>query len=140
MYELKIKFEGIDYWNRPIFKSINGKDRYGSVNKLFNQNMREDAVLEEIVEDDLLYFGNSFGCEPMGDPAGNIKIVRPGWSLEKNDRIYIKSEVDGKMIAVTAIFTRVRKANEYLEIHPEEGMIYEFGGFVFIASNDDLGY
>jgi len=133
---VKVKFEGIDSWNRPVFKSLLSKSRYGSVDILFDYNTTELKVLEKINEDNLLFFGDSFGCEPMGDTVTNLEIVRP----EPEQRIYIKSAVDGKMIAITAIFTRVHRANEYLEIHPEEGVIYEFGGLVFVADNNDLGY
>ena len=63
--EILIKFEGIDFWNRPIFKSLETKSRYGSVEILCDYNETEKKVLEKVNEDDLLYFGNSFGCEPM---------------------------------------------------------------------------
>lgn len=74
--EILIKFEGIDRFNRPIFKSLDTKSRYGSVDMLFNYNATEEEVLERISEKDLLWFGNSFGCEPMGDPCENLKIMR----------------------------------------------------------------
>lgn len=55
-------------------------------------------------------------------------------------RIYVKSEVDGKMIAITAILPTVQAANEYLTDNPEEGVIYQYNNLIFIARNDDLGY
>lgn len=78
---IKIKFRGIDNFNHAVFKtieSINGRHSYfGSVNTLFNYEATEKEVLEKISEDDLVYFGNSFGCEPMGTHSGNIEILTP---------------------------------------------------------------
>ena len=70
---IKVVFEGIDSWNRAVFKSINSKERFGSTDKLVNT---EDEAKALITEQDLVYFGNSFGCEPMGwTPQYAIKIV-----------------------------------------------------------------
>ena len=33
---IKVDFEGIDFFNRPIFKDIKSKNRYGDVNNLFS--------------------------------------------------------------------------------------------------------
>lgn len=55
-------------------------------------------------------------------------------------RIYVKSEVDGKMIVITAILPTVQAANEYLTDNPEEGVIYQYNNLIFISRNDDLGY
>jgi len=71
-----IVFEGIDRFNRPIFKAKEHRDRYGSTEKLFDYGASEDEVLDVIDENDLCFFGSSFGCEPMGTPAYEIKIVR----------------------------------------------------------------
>ncbi len=84
-----IKFEGIDRWNRPIFKSLETKSRYGSVDHLFNDDSTEDDVLAIITEKDLLFFGNNFGCEPMGDPTKNLKIVR---MFKKGDKVKISED------------------------------------------------
>jgi len=74
---IEIKFAGIDEWNRAVFVSIEKPKRYyGSVTKLFNYDAAQDIVLKELFEDDLCYFGDSFGCEPMGTLAGNLKIVK----------------------------------------------------------------
>lgn len=73
---IKIKFAGIDGWNRPVFVSTEKPYQYyGSTCILFNYNDTEETVLSKIDEDDLSYFGNHFGCEPMGTIAGNIEIV-----------------------------------------------------------------
>ena len=74
--EILVKFEGIDRFNRPIFKSLKTKSRYGSVDVLFNYDSTEKDVLRKVSEKDLLYFGNSFGCEPMGDSVENLIIMR----------------------------------------------------------------
>ena len=76
--KITVMFEGIDHWNRPVFKSTKTKSRYGSVDFLFNYNTSEKEVLEIISEKDLLYFGNNFGCEPMGNPCKNLKILIKG--------------------------------------------------------------
>ena len=74
---IKIKFKGIDGWNRPVFKSIEKPfTYYGSVDTLFDLDATEEEVLSKISEDCLCYFGNSFGCEPMGTASGNIEIVK----------------------------------------------------------------
>ena len=73
---IEIKFEGLDFFGRPIFKSLKTESRYGSTDILFNDYVTEQEVLKKITEKDLCYFGNSFGCEPMGDFITNIKIKR----------------------------------------------------------------
>ena len=67
-----VKFEGIDSWYRPIFKDLNSNKRYGSTDKLCRNRLEAQGVTEA----DLLYFGNSFDCEPFGSIHNNLKIVR----------------------------------------------------------------
>jgi hypothetical protein len=77
MKTVKIRFAGVDSWNRPVFKSIDKPGRYfGSVIELFDMGATESDVLAKIGEDDLVYFGDCFDCEPMGSASGNIEIVR----------------------------------------------------------------
>ena len=71
----KVQFVGIDNWNRPIFKNIVSKRYYGSTDDLFHSEATEAEVLEHVTNKDLLYFGTSFGCEPMGTHA-DVIIVR----------------------------------------------------------------
>jgi hypothetical protein len=59
-------FVGIDDYNRPVFKQEGTIYYYGATDKLFNYNATPEEVLSEVTENDLCYFGNSFGCEPMG--------------------------------------------------------------------------
>lgn len=74
---IKIKFAGIDGWNRPVFKSIEKPYRfYGDTCNLFNSDATEKEVLSKIEIDNLCYFGDHFGCEPCGTTAGNIEIVK----------------------------------------------------------------
>jgi len=73
---MNIQFEGIDDFNRPIFKGIDSNQRFGSVDFLFGYESTEKEVLDVISEEDLLYFGNTFECEPMGSAAPEINIVR----------------------------------------------------------------
>lgn len=64
---LKLKFKGIDDWNRPVFKDIEKKQYYGSTDILFSYNATEKEVMEEVNrKEQLTWFGSSFGCEPMG--------------------------------------------------------------------------
>lgn len=62
---IKLKFVGIDDWNRPVFKSELGH-YYGSVDKLFEYNADDKTVLSQLSVDDICYFGSSFNCEPNG--------------------------------------------------------------------------
>jgi len=64
--KIKLIFVGIDNWNRPVFKAENRKEYYGSVNELFSEGSTKEEVLSKIDEYDLCYFGDHFGCEPMG--------------------------------------------------------------------------
>ena len=43
---MKVKFEGIDDFNRPIFKGIDSNQRFGSVDFLFGYESTEKEVLE----------------------------------------------------------------------------------------------
>ena len=71
-----IKFVGIDRFNRPIFRSTkHPKNFFGSVDILFNRAATQSEVLSKVKEKDICYFGNRFGCEPMGTSAKNIVIV-----------------------------------------------------------------
>lgn len=47
---LKLKFYGIDNFNRPIFKNIEKKQFYGSTDKLFNHNANVTEVLKIVDE------------------------------------------------------------------------------------------
>ena len=64
--KVKLQFAGIDSWNRPVFKSPNEKAYFGDVNNLFNDEATEVEVLKKVTIYDLCYFGDHFGCEPMG--------------------------------------------------------------------------
>ena len=69
-------FEGIDDWNRPVFKdSLNY--RWGDVNNLFNWNATADEVLAKITVNDICYFGHSFnkGEDPNGATPDPNKII-----------------------------------------------------------------
>ena len=61
----ELKFEGIDNWNRPIFKDLNN-NRYGSVCTLFRFTATYEDVIKKLSVFNLSYFGKTFGCEPFG--------------------------------------------------------------------------
>ena len=37
----KVRFEGIDDFNRPVFKSLDNRNRYGSTDELFSHDAKE---------------------------------------------------------------------------------------------------
>ena len=74
----KIKFRGLDDWYRPIYKVLVELPYYiGSTNKLFDYAdpvSKIDDYFEKHPEE-LVYFGEHFNCEPMGQPlADDIKL------------------------------------------------------------------
>lgn len=75
---IDIKFEGIDSWNRPVFKDTNSRRRYGSITELMGNSIRQSQnILKGITIDDLCYFGTSFDCEPDGNvPTDIIRIIK----------------------------------------------------------------
>lgn len=64
--QIKLKFIGIDNWNRPVWKAPDKKKYYGSVNELFSYGATKEEVLKKVDTYGLCYFGDHFGCEPMG--------------------------------------------------------------------------
>ena len=83
-----VVFRGIDGFNRPVFKEL-GKKRnyYGCTHELFDWWDEEKDVLEKITEDHLTFFGNSFGCEPEGTPAPNLKILTREQAKQKGYKL-----------------------------------------------------
>jgi len=75
-----VTFEGIDNFNRPVFKSIN-KDskgniyRYGYTALLFDQNTTKKEINTWFNPiEKLTYFGHAFNCEPTGGEA-TVNII-----------------------------------------------------------------
>ncbi len=87
-----IEFIGIDSWNRPIFKDDKG-NYYGSVDKLFDYTDTKEQVLSVITEKDLLFFGTSFDCEPMGNKVKNLKIKKDKIKFKEADEIHCQGHV-----------------------------------------------
>jgi hypothetical protein len=81
----QVQFYGVDCWGRPVFRSLKFKENFfGSVNILFGDYATEDEVLEKVKAKDLLFFGNTFGCEPMGDQSAvPLEIVRKSPKKQK---------------------------------------------------------
>lgn len=65
--KILLRFAGIDSWNRPVFKSKDGS-YYGSTDKIYNMDVSPETIKKEITVKDLVWFGNEFDCEPMGNP------------------------------------------------------------------------
>lgn len=73
----KVRFEGIDDFNRPVFKSLDNGNRYGSTDELFSHNAKEKYVLRCMGEiKTLTFFGKRFNCEPLGGEC--LVEVTPG--------------------------------------------------------------
>lgn len=66
--KIKLKFVGIDDFNRPVFKNIKSNSHYGSTNKLFDYSTNKTEIIDYFRSNinDLVYFGNKFNCEPDG--------------------------------------------------------------------------
>ncbi len=77
LHKRELKFEGIDDWNRPVFKDHNN-NRFGDVDNLFNWGDTFETVTSKISEKHICYFGSTFGCEPMGTLINpdKIKLVK----------------------------------------------------------------
>ena len=80
-----VKFYGVDTWGRPIFRSETFKKNFfGSTDILFDDDATEAEVLEQVKAEHLLFFGNSFGCEPMGDkPNPPVVIIRDKEAMKR---------------------------------------------------------
>ena len=75
-FHREVKFAGIDDWNRPVFKATDTNKHYGSTDILFDYGSSQDDVLKIIEASNLLYFGDSFNCEPFGsEPEIVLNIV-----------------------------------------------------------------
>jgi hypothetical protein len=74
MEKRQLAYEGIDFWNRPIFVDANG-NRFGNVDTLFNHDASFEEVTEQITEDHIYYFGTEVDCDPMGTKIDPNKIV-----------------------------------------------------------------
>ena len=72
---LRIKFKGVDSFNRPIFKPIDRDLYFGSTSQLFSQNDSPQYIIDNIKLDELVYFGDKFDCEPDGDKLNVIFIL-----------------------------------------------------------------
>lgn len=70
---VQLKFEGIDSFNRAIFVSPKGK-RYGDFRTMFPTNATKEDVQGRIHKEEIVYFGEYFGCEPQGTPTDPNKF------------------------------------------------------------------
>ena len=86
---LAMEFEGIDNFNRPVFKCLHigsGLWRFGCTDILFSTDTPEKEVKAEFIRREnslrslFYYFGNKFGCEPSGDPLYDGDKVVIYWS------------------------------------------------------------
>jgi len=67
--EVFLCFHGLDRFNKLIFKEIGKNNFYGSVTKSYPWNEDGVSLISSIKPEELVYFGNTFGCEPMGNPC-----------------------------------------------------------------------
>lgn len=66
--QVRLVFVGIDDLNRPVWRDPDKSKKlyFGDVNNLFSWGTTEEEVLKKVETYDLCYFGDHFGCEPMG--------------------------------------------------------------------------
>lgn len=77
IHKRQLKFEGIDDWNRPVFKDHNN-NRFGDTENLFKWDSTFEMVTSKISEKHICYFGSTFNCEPTGTliNPNKIKLVK----------------------------------------------------------------
>ena len=65
---IDVKFRGIDYFNRPVYKHIKSNTYFGSTNKLFSNDTPTKEINDYFSKDmrQLELFGYKFNCEPIG--------------------------------------------------------------------------
>lgn len=76
--ELKLKFYGIDEFNRPVFKNVEKNNFYGSDEILFSHSATSEEVIKAITEKKIrvVYFGTHFNCEPEGHTLKSfVKVI-----------------------------------------------------------------
>lgn len=81
--EIHLKFVGIDDWSRPVYRNIHNMHQFfGDVNNLFpdkkiapNNTVKEINIFYRHNLENLCYFGNYFGCEPMGTTPTRKLII-----------------------------------------------------------------
>jgi hypothetical protein len=76
---VKIKFRGIDDFNRPVYKVYGDKYsslHFGSVTKLFPWDTMPVVIDKYFNEhiDELEYFGTHFNCEPEGGTFKGLEL------------------------------------------------------------------
>ena len=74
---MKIYFAGVDYWSRPVFKSIDGKRYFCDTEHLVNGNIKESEILDWYKKNgtsSIVFKGRMFDSEPEGDCV-SVEIV-----------------------------------------------------------------
>jgi len=74
MSKRELKFVGIDYWSRPMFKDKKGF-WFCCLDKLFLDNATFEKVTEKVTEADIVYHGLDLEDDPMGVPIKQDKII-----------------------------------------------------------------
>lgn len=80
MEKVELKFEGLDMYDRPVFRVPGTRIFYGSTDVLLSERQVLKGHLSKIKLEDLQYFGYSFGCEPEGGPP-----LHPGKTIKLKD-------------------------------------------------------
>jgi len=120
----QVRFFGIDSFNRPVFRSLEHPNNYfGSTTHLFCQDATEKQVLMTVSEAELEFFGNKFGCEPMGGQTrllGDkpLEIVHP--KTKYSTLIKAKAMIRLKPIEADSQEDAVRKTVSIYEQHAYE--------------------
>jgi len=122
---LKLKFVGIDSWNRPVFKDEGASSPYfyGDTQHLFALDAQEWEVLRFYKDKDLheciVYFGDYYGCEPSGEHVEDwIEITIAGLDVvPQRLRLYEVSWHTSKVDSSRVILTDPNSArSKYLNI------------------------
>lgn len=75
----KIKFVGIDEWNRPIFKVLEKNYYISDLENLFPLDISEADIKvfysNKKLSEVLTYHGATANCEPMGDKLKDLNYV-----------------------------------------------------------------
>lgn len=88
-----LKYVGIDYWNRPVFKDENDS-YFGSVDILFNSDAPESEVLEKLTIEDILYFGTHLEDDPLGTSIDTNKYQLPVHTPKKETVATFQKKVE----------------------------------------------
>lgn len=77
MDKRELKYIGIDFWSKPMFKDNKGF-YFCCLNKLFKDGASFEEVTKTVTEKDIVYHGTNYDDDSMGTPLKpeRIKFVK----------------------------------------------------------------